>query len=370
MMKSYKLLLVFGLLLIVLFHCPGIESQSFAETADQDSTPSVVFFTREISSDAVQRIYSMLEGDLSGDIALKVHFGEEGNQNFLPAHLVKDLCLSLEATLVETNVLYGGPRGSTDSHIALARRHGFDFAPIDILDSEGNIAYDTESRHFSKVYTGSNFPKYDSYLIYSHFKGHGSAGFGGAIKNISMGLASKEGKRFLHRGNYPIYDGSKCIECDICVEACPESAITIKPVDINHLDCVACGMCISVCPTGVFSQPEIDNRLDAFLERLVEYTKVLTEKRKMVYINVLANISRSCDCVPGAPKPFMDDIGILASTDIVAIEAASHDLIDQEHDCDDTFLKQNAVSGKHQIRYAHELKLGNMNYKLVDIDQE
>ena len=368
-MEKIKLLSIL-LLLVIIFAvgCSKVESQPFSDSSSADTTASIVYFTKEISSDAVQRIYSMIGGELDGKIAIKVHFGEEGNPNFLPAHLIKDLCLDLDATLVETNVLYGGPRSRTESHIALARRHGFDFSPIDILDSEANLAYDHQSKHFSRVYTGSHFPDYDSYLIFSHFKGHGSAGFGGAIKNIAMGLASKEGKRFLHRGNYPIYDQSKCIKCNICVKACPESAITIKPVNINHLDCIACGMCISVCPTGVFSQPESENRQEAFLERLVEYAQVLTKERKMVYINVLANISRSCDCVPNAPKPFIGDIGILASTDIVAIEAASHDLIDQEHDCDDTFLKVNSVSGKHQIRYAHELQMGNMNYRLVDID--
>jgi hypothetical protein len=370
-MLREKLSLAVCLLLIVMVGSScRVESQSNPDGSDSDRFSSVVYFTSEISSEAVQRIYAFIGDELEGKIGIKVHFGEDGNPNFLPAHLIKDLCLELDATLVETNVLYGGPRSRTESHIDLARRHGFDFAPIDILDTDGNIAYETRSKHFSSVYTGSRFPDYDGYLIFSHFKGHGSAGFGGAIKNVSMGLASREGKRFLHQGNYPIYDGTRCIECDICVYACPENAITIRPVNINHLDCIACGMCISVCPAGVFSQPESENRQEAFLERLVEYAQVLANERKMVYINVLANISRSCDCVPNAPKPFMDDIGILASTDIVAIEAASHDLIDREHDCEDTFLRVNSVSGKRQISYAHELGLGNKNYTLIDIDRE
>lgn len=370
MLKGKLSLSVFLLLIVMVGSSFRVESQSNPYASEPVRPASLVYFTREISSEAVQRIYDFVGDELEGKIGIKVHFGEDGNPNFLPAHLIKDLCLELDATLVETNVLYGGPRSRTESHIALARRHGFDFAPIDILDTDGNIAYDISSKHFSRVYTGSRFPEYDGYLIFSHFKGHGSAGFGGAIKNVSMGLASREGKRFLHRGNYPVYDGSKCIECDICVEACPENAITIRPVSINHLTCIACGMCISVCPVEVFSQPESENRQEAFLERLVEYTKVLASEKKMVYINVLANISRSCDCIPNAPGPFMDDIGILASTDIVAIEAASHDLIDKEHDCEDTFLRVNAVSGKHQIRYAHELDLGNKNYTLIDVDRE
>jgi uncharacterized protein len=328
---------------------------------------SVVYFTRSITPEAVQKIYTYLQNKPAGNIAIKVHFGEEGNKNYLPASLIEGLCKDLNATLVETNVLYGGERGSTDSHIALAKRHGFTFAPIDILDSEGNLAYDCQLKHFSKVYTGSHFENYDGYVIFSHFKGHGSAGFGGAIKNISMGLASSEGKRFLHRGNYPVYNDSLCTKCNLCVKACPTKAITISPVNIDHLKCTACGKCIAVCPVKVYSTPA--NGKKDFLERLVEYTYVLTKKKPMVYINVLANISADCDCFSRAAKPFIPDIGILASNDIVALEKASHDLVDKAHNCSDAFLKENSVSGKHQIEYATELGMGNKDYRLVDIDK-
>ncbi len=116
------------------------------------------------------------------------------------------------------------------------------------------------------------------------------AGFGGAIKNIAMGLASKEGKRFQHSGNYPLYDEQKCIQCGLCESSCPEDAITLNPVNIDHLSCIACGKCVSVCPEKVYSLPAKNQ--DAFMERLVEYAQVLTEQKPMVYINVLANISR------------------------------------------------------------------------------
>jgi len=147
-----------------------------AQPEDQSSTPgddpdaATVWFTDQISPQAVMDIYAKLAGELDGKIAIKLHFGEEGNQNFLPASLIKDLCLKLDATLVETNVLYGGPRSKTASHIALARKHGFDFAPIDILDDEANLAFEAQGRHFSKVYTGSHFTDYDGYLIFSHVK--------------------------------------------------------------------------------------------------------------------------------------------------------------------------------------------------------
>lgn len=355
------------IILLILLLVSSCKAQVAEETRETGQTGSKVYLGTDISPEAVVKLYSMLEEKPAGKIGIKVHFGEEGNKNFLPASLVRGLCEQLKATLVETNVLYGGQRGSTESHIALAKRHGFTFAPIDILDAEENLAYECELRHFSKVYTGSHFDDYDGYVIFSHFKGHGSAGFGGAIKNISMGMASKEGKRFLHRGNYPVYDESKCIQCNLCVQTCPSRAITIKPVNINHLDCTACGKCISVCPEGVFSSPP-EGR-DGFMERLVEYAKVLSEQKPMVYINVLANISSGCDCFSRAPKPFVPDIGILASTDLVALEKASHDLVDKAHNCDDAFLKENSVSGKRQIEYAAELGMGSVQYQLVDIDK-
>ena len=356
-------------ILLVMFSagCGKTPEQNRDNAMPADSTQAIVWFVNEVSPQAVNLLYDKLQGELSGKIAIKLHFGEEGNKNYLSPVLIKELCQRLNATLVETNVLYGGPRGSSQSHIELARRHGFDFAPIDILDSEGNTSFNLRTRHFSKFYTGSHFQNYDGYLIFSHVKGHGMAGFGAAIKNIAMGLASKEGKRFQHAGNYPVYDGEKCNSCSLCVRSCPERAITIKPVNIDHTKCIACGKCISVCPQKVFSRAPGGRGGDAFQERLVEYAFAFGKQRKMVYINVLANISPDCDCASNADKPFVKDIGILASTDLVAIETASYDLVNKACNSKDAFLEESGVSGRHTLDYAQSLGLGTMNYRMEEL---
>ncbi|MBN1949537.1 MAG: DUF362 domain-containing protein [Candidatus Cloacimonetes bacterium] len=347
-----------------------LASSGFQAAQTEMKEPSLVYLTRDISPEGVLRIFKHIAEPVQGKVAIKVHFGEEGNQNFLPASLVKDLTLELQATLVETNVLYVSKRRYTESHIALAREHGFDFAPIDILDSSTELVIPADLKHFQEVKTGGHLTDYDSYVIFSHFKGHGMAGFGGAIKNVGMGLASIAGKMALHASSQPDYTPRVCIACGSCVTQCPGQAISIEPLVIDPDKCIGCGQCIGVCPVQAFRVPWRSTSSKVFLERLVEYAKVITSQRPMVYINVLANIARSCDCVAWSDEPFLSDIGILASTDIVAVEMASHDLVDQECGCEDTFLQENRVSGKNQIDYAFRIGMGNKNYHIVDIDAE
>ncbi|OFY36960.1 MAG: hypothetical protein A2W91_00040 [Bacteroidetes bacterium GWF2_38_335] len=333
-----------------------------------------VYFTADISSAGVQKVYEMIKGDVTGKkIAIKVHFGEEGNQNFLKPELIKDLAVKLNATLVETNVLYVSKRRYTESHIQLAIEHGFDFCPIDILDSEGETVIPIEGgKHYKEVKAGSHLDNYDSYIIFSHFKGHGMSGFGGAIKNVGMGLASVAGKMAQHSSSFPTVAKEKCTKCGACEKKCPAGAITIDPeVKIDTSKCIGCGQCIGVCyKDRVYGVPWSSTDNNTFMERLVEYTLGIIKNRNVVYINVLANISPDCDCAKNARKPFMKDIGIVAGTDIVAVEKASHDLVDKAHKCKDTFLKENSVSGKRQIEYAYKLGLGNKKYVLVDLDKK
>ncbi|MFH2096759.1 MAG: DUF362 domain-containing protein [Bacteroidota bacterium] len=331
---------------------------------------SIVYFTKDISPEGVLRIYEKINSGVHGKVGVKVHFGEDGNDNYLKPGLVKDLVLLTNANLVETNVLYVSRRRYTESHIQLAKDHGFDFAPIDIMDSDTDLVIPAKTKHYKEIHVGSHIDNYDSFIIFSHFKGHGLSGFGGAIKNVSMGFASIAGKLAMHASTVPVTTDSKCNKCGACVRECPAGAIQLDPLRIDTAKCIGCGKCIGECSYGAINVPWRSTGQSIFLERLVEYARIITDGRNFVYINVLANISTGCDCARSQQLPFMDDIGILGSTDIVAIEKASHDLIDQTHKCEDTFREKNSVSGKNQIEYAHELGMGNIVYKLVCIDDE
>ncbi len=331
---------------------------------------SIVYFTKDISPSGVMNIFKYVKGNVKGEVGIKVHFGEDGNEYFVPATMVEPLCKELHATLIETNVAYRGRRSKTDSHIALAKDHGFTFAPIDILDEGGTLTLPIkDGKRFKNALIGKNIEKYETIIYFTHFKGHGSAGFGGCIKNVSMGMATPKGKKAMHFNNFPQTDSSKCTRCGICVQDCPANAITLNPLKIDKEKCIGCGKCITSCHFEAIKKPEDSEKTQRFLEGLVEYTKPVIELKNSIYFNIIINVSASCDCSGNPKKPFVPNIGILVSTDIVAIEAAAHDLVDKAHHCDDAFLKANSVSGKHQIRYAHQLGLGNIKYKLIDIDK-
>ena len=334
---------------------------------------AIVYFIKDINPENVLKLYKAIGMELDGKIGVKIHFGEEGNKNFLNPELTKPLMQYTKASWVETNVLYISKRRFTDPHIKLAKDHGFTFAPIDILDKDGEMEYDTKGmalKHYKKIKAGLSFPNYDGYIIYSHFKGHGSAGFGGAIKNLAMGFASPGGKMAQHASDVPVItDISKCIKCSSCINNCPAHAISYvdNAITIDKDKCIGCAKCIAECPMKIIKPENTNLETNIFLERLVEYACVFTKKKPMVYINVLANISSSCDCSARAPLPFTQDIGMLGSRDIVAIEKASHDLVAKGHNCEDAFLKESGVSGMGQIIYAEKLGMGTKRYKLVEI---
>ncbi len=354
--------------------CAGVQAQKSSKLGPMPSDVSVVYFCSEITPENILKLYDALNVTLSPEVkvGLKVHFGEKGNQNFLNPELLHPLVDKVHPTFVETNVLYVSDRRFTQSHIALAKEHGFTFAPIDILDDEGETIYsgDDNFQFCKTVRTGDHFENYDFYIIYSHFKGHGSSGFGGAIKNVGMGMASPGGKMAIHANNYPkVRTPDKCFQCNRCASQCPAVAISVDdngPV-IDTTKCIGCAKCIAECPLKLFTPDNSGYDETRFLDKLVEYTKVLKDHRPMAFINVMANISTTCDCSAKAPKPFMRDIGAVASLDIVAIDQACQDLTSKAYGCEHVFQEVNHVSGMEQLQYAEKLGMGHTKYILIDV---
>ncbi|MBN2829451.1 MAG: DUF362 domain-containing protein [Candidatus Cloacimonetes bacterium] len=328
----------------------------------------VVYFTSDISSKGMMKILEKVKPKVEGKIAIKVHFGEKGNRNFINPELIKELVTNLNAVLIETNVLYVSDRRYTESHKALAREHGFNFASIDIIDDEGETVLQYNGKHFKEVRTGSHLKNYDTVIVISHFKGHVAQGFGGAIKNVGMGMASIPGKMSMHASAIPQYSNSRCIQCGLCVPNCPVQAITIDPVKIDEKKCIGCASCIGICPEQVFGVPWGSTDGNTFQERVTEYAAGISQHTNMVYINVLNNISAHCDCIGSAPPAFTDDIGILASFDMVAVDKACLDLVNEQTKLSDAFATHSHTSGNHQLDYAEEIGLGSKLYQLIDID--
>lgn len=370
-----KNIILIALVAFTLFSCAGGQSKELDKSGEQvDSIKNDganVYFTKDISPEGVNKVFEYIKSNVKGKVGVKVHFGEDGNAYYVPAHMVEQLCKELDATLIETNVAYKGRRRFTDSHIELAKDHGFTFAPIDILDEAGELLLDVkDGRNFKKAKIGKNIDKYETIIYFTHFKGHGSSGFGGCIKNASMGMATPEGKQAMHKNDFPATHGDKCTGCGNCVSQCPVNAITLNPLMIDRDKCIGCGKCIGVCKDEAIMNPDNMEQKQLFLERLVEYAQAVTSYKNSLYFNIIINVSPSCDCSSDPKKPFISDIGILASTDIVAIEAAAHDLVDKAHSCDDAFLKENSVSGKHQIEYAEQMGMGTKKYNLIDVDKK
>jgi hypothetical protein len=324
-----------------------------------------VYFSEKISPDRLKAVYARLNFKPKGKLGVKVHFGELGNENYIPPRLLKDLVTGLKGTFVETNTLYGGSRTETKDHLATAKSHGWTYAPVDIMDAGGETTLPYKGKYFSKVYVGKSMAGYGSFLVISHFKGHGSSGFGGAIKNLAMGFASPRGKRAQHSGQFPTIN-KKCTKCGICTRACPVGAIGPDYV-IDRKKCIGCAKCVDICPYAAIDSAPAATKGIAFQEKLAEYAQAVTAGGKFTYINLLMNISAACDCSAGAPPPFMRDVGILASNDPVALDQASFDLVNKAYGISDTFKHENGVSGIPCLEYAAAIKLGSRKYRLLEL---
>lgn len=335
----------------------------------------------------------MEEDDL---IAVKLHFGEAGNDSYVNPVLVRQVVdkiatVGAKPFLTDTNTLYYGSRHNSQDHIKTAILHGFDFAvagaPLIIADGlkgENWKSVQITGKHFEKVKIAGDILSSDGMIVMSHFKGHEMAGFGGAIKNLAMGCAAAPGKIEQHECSKPvIMEG--CTSCGICADVCPESALKIgdKGTTIIYDKCIACNNCVGVCPDDLIQLNW--SSMEEFIERMTEYAlgAVKNKTQKTGYMNFLMNITPECDCLPYSDSPIVPDIGIMASTDPVALDTACYDLVNKQCGLENSRLKHNHkhgedkfiglwenVDGHRQLNYGHEIGLGNVKYDIIDISND
>ncbi len=371
---------------------------------------SEVYFTRvgaqNFNDSILDRLVKMFDRVGAGSIikqnefvAIKAHFGEEGNVSFVsPVYYraIADRIKNCGGTpfLTDTNTLYVGERNHAVKHLNVAIKHGFSFATIGapVIIADGLLGTDfievpVNKRHVKKAKIASAVYWADSMVVVTHCKGHMITGMGGAIKNVGMGCAARAGKQEQHSGTHPKVLNKKCTGCKLCAEWCNFQAISIidGKAFIDEKKCSGCGECIAVCRFDA-----IDSRWDAeaplMQEKMVEYAyaALQNKKDKVVYFNFVMNVTPECDCMPSSDNFLIPDIGILASFDPVAIDAASIDVInkaktinenvsdkkgyDLRHSEKDKFkMVHPDIDWKYQINYAAELGLGNKDYELLEV---
>ncbi|MDO5844477.1 MAG: DUF362 domain-containing protein [Methanocorpusculum sp.] len=330
-------------------------------------------------------------GDLT---AVKVHFGELGNDAFVNAVQIASIVDEIKKTgakpfLTDANTLYLGGRRNSVDHLTTAAKHGFCYpvvdCPVIIADGLKGQNYKEQAvygKHFENVKIASDIVAADSLVVVSHFKGHEVAGFGGALKNLGMGCAANEGKREQHTTR-PLILEDKCITCGACINACPEFCINLagKSIEIDTDHCIGCLMCMNTCPQRAIDLDWQDDGV-VFIERMVEYAAgaVANKTGKAFYINFLNNITPHCDCTPWNDVPIVPDIGILASRDPVALDKACYDLVngtegvigsllpDHHHAGEEKFTRVwPGTNPKLQFSYAEEMSLGKAEYKLIEV---
>jgi uncharacterized Fe-S center protein len=277
-----------------------------------------VYFTPEISAPSLVAAYQAVGRKLGGKVAIKLHMGEAGNQNYLDPSLLRELQALVNGSFVDSTTAYGGSRCTVEGHLRTAADHGFGYAPIDILDADGDVKLPVlGGKEFTEALIGAHVDNYDSFISVAHFKGHGMAGFGGAFKNVAVGTASAAGKLDIHGPGFCYHD-------------------------------------------------------EKFLQRVTEYAKAVFDKMgdSIVYLNVLNKLSADCDCVAQARPSDLRDIGILASIDPVAIDRAGVDLVNQASEEQGQLHLRKRIEkhhGTYLLEYAESLGLGTQQYELVKL---
>ena len=298
-------------------------TETTATTTSKD-TP-IVYFTSDISAEGLVRIYEALGWNPEGKVAVKISTGEPPASNYLRPELIGDLVREVNGTIVECNTAYGGSRSSSAMHRQVAEDHGFtQIADFDLMDEEGEVEWPmTGGTHLDKIIVGSHAANYNDWVILSHFKGHAMAGFGGAIKNVGIGISSASGKVYVHTA------GTKT--------------------------------------SGSIWYDDQDAWLEALAEMVSGFSSHVGEEH-IIYINVMNRLSVDCDCDGNPAEPDIHDIGILASTDPVALDQACVDLIYQAEGNESLVRRIESLHGIHTLEHAEEIGLGSRTYELVNID--
>lgn len=331
---------------------------------------SKVYWVKTDFKKNLRKIYQELAKKFSpGKVAIKVHFGEEGCLTHLNPNLVKILTDFIkESYLIECNVLYKGKRTFKASHLELAKAHGFDFAPIIIGDGEKGddfMEIKVNQKHFKKIKVAKGLRAFQNLVVFSHFTGHLATGFGGALKNLGMGLGSRAGKLAMHSETPVSVDPDKCTACGWCVENCPAKAISLieSKAFVNQEKCLKCAKCIGVCQQKAITIPWDLIRGKSIQERIVEYCYGLNKICQIIYFTSLQNITLNCDCYSQEQKPILKDLGVLASADGVAIDQAAIDLVRKKMG-KDIFKQYHGIDSSFQLSYAEKLGLGSRAYQL------
>ncbi len=340
-----------------------------------------VFFSERFDTAAIRTLFEKACGCENGDIregdrvAVKVHFGEEGNTRFVPPQSIRPLIDSLKERnadffLTDANTLYRGMRINATDHLKIAMAHGFGSLGTRIEIADGELGEEEEriaiGKHiFSEVKIGRQIARADAIVAVSHFKGHMVFGFGGAIKNIGMGSGSRAGKLEMHSKIKPAV-GAGCTVCGVCVEQCAADAIRIEGdrAVIDEDRCVGCAKCISVCGGEAIEVPWSGATSIEVQQRCAEYAFGALKEKKCVCITFIKGVTKDCDCLADS-KIIGQDVGIVASTDPVACDQAAYDLVLEKDG--NIFERATGVDGQTIMDYGEQIGLGRKSYTLVRI---
>ena len=327
-------------------------------------------------------------------VAIKLHFGELGNCAFLRPVFLRTIVekvksMGAQPFLTDTNTLYKGSRSNAISHLDTAMHNGFDYAcvgcPIIIADGlcgANSVKVKVPGEVLEEVSIAREIAEADRMIVVTHFKLHELSGFGGALKNIGMGSASREGKLVQHSTLAPQVNIEKCKGCKVCFDYCPAQAISLKQkkATIEGRICIGCGECIAICPEGAIEIQWTDDA-DLFQKKMVEHAHgALHGKKNTIFLNFIIDVSPACDCYPCNDAPIVRDVGILASFDPVSIDTASADLVNNEESLPGTVIKHSLKKGQDKFRavypsvdwnvqldHAEKLGLGERKYMLVKV---